>query len=199
MIRNMDRDPTNAFFRAQVIPLAYRQLPAEELVVRPRRTTPRHLSHWFAANHTGGGHCYAAAGPNAQAEDVVQEVFVELWRQRKKLRSAMAMNSLVKADHAQCGAEMDSTRGKTPSGGAGLGREARAREWRRSTGYRHDSNRIRPPGAPGGGPAHRRRAAGDSRGGERRNRRRRHSINGPAGIGLPSAVAPGTTGVYPAC
>ena len=93
----MDRNSTNAFFRDRIIPLAYRQLPADELMMRAAADDAEAFIALVCRKYTlVAGVCYAAAGQHAQAEDVVQEVFVELWRQRKNLRSAKAIDGWLK-------------------------------------------------------------------------------------------------------
>lgn len=85
---------TEEFLRRQIIPLAYRQLPASELVTRARADDPEAFIALVCVKHSFvASICRDAVGQNGPVEDLAQETFVQLWRQRHKIRDPEAIES----------------------------------------------------------------------------------------------------------
>lgn len=84
---------TDEYFRRQVVPLAYRQLPAAELFARAAAGDAEAFVALVCLKYPVVQRaCRRAAGPAAPIEDVALEVFVQLWRQRGRVRDAAAVD-----------------------------------------------------------------------------------------------------------
>lgn len=84
---------TDDFLRRQIIPLAYRQLSAGELMARARHNDPEAFIALVCVKYSMiEGVCRAALGPCGPFEDLAQETFVQLWRQRHKIRDPGAVD-----------------------------------------------------------------------------------------------------------
>lgn len=84
---------TDEFLRRQIIPLAYRQLPAAELFSRAAAGDAEAFVALVCLKYPlVEGVCRQAIGPSAPVEDVALEAFVQLWRQRERVRDAAAVD-----------------------------------------------------------------------------------------------------------
>ena len=84
---------TTEFFRRQVVSLAYRQLPAAELLTRAAAGDVEAFIALVCLKYpVVTAACRNVLGPAGGTEDVAQDVFVQLWRQREMIRSADAID-----------------------------------------------------------------------------------------------------------
>src|SRR5262245_30003843 len=84
---------TDEFLRRQIIPLAYRQLPAAELFARAATGDAEAFVALVCLKYPlVEGVCRQAIGPAAPVEDVALEAFVQLWRQRTWIRDPAAVD-----------------------------------------------------------------------------------------------------------
>src|SRR5436305_901449 len=93
----MQPNPMDDFVRRQVIPLAYRQLPPADLLARAvTGDTEAFIALLCHKYPLVAGVCRKTLGAAAPAEDIIQDVFVELWRQRDKIRTADAIDGWLR-------------------------------------------------------------------------------------------------------
>jgi RNA polymerase sigma-70 factor, ECF subfamily len=84
---------TEEFLRQQIIPLAYRQLPAAELMTRAGAGDPEAFIALVCLKYSHvESACRQVLGPTGPTEDVALEAFVQLWRQRDRLRNVDAVD-----------------------------------------------------------------------------------------------------------
>ncbi|GEM_PF-1470227 len=81
------------FLRRQIIPLAYRQLPAGELMLRAAAGDPEAFIVLMGRKYSAvEAVCRNILGRNGPVEDVATDVFLQLWRQRERIRSPDAID-----------------------------------------------------------------------------------------------------------
>src|SRR5262245_44160891 len=81
------------FIRRQVIAPAYQQLPPDELTVRAAAGDAEAFVALVCLKHgLVEGVCRKVLSAGQPVEDVIQEVFVQLWRQRDRIRTPRALD-----------------------------------------------------------------------------------------------------------
>ncbi|HEV3146200.1 MAG TPA: sigma-70 family RNA polymerase sigma factor [Gemmataceae bacterium] len=112
----MQPHSSDDFLHTYVIPLAYRQLPAEDLLARSAAgDTEAFIALVCLKYPLVAGVCYTILGQAATAEDVIQEVFIAMWRQCAQIRSADALDGWLRKTARNIGRKH-------------IGREAKRRE-----------------------------------------------------------------------
>jgi RNA polymerase sigma-70 factor (ECF subfamily) len=93
----MDSTSSQDHLWRRVIPLAYRQLPASDLLARATAgDTEAYIALICLKYPLVAAVCLNTLRRAAPAEDVIQEVFVALWRQRATIRSADALDGWLR-------------------------------------------------------------------------------------------------------